>query len=275
MAIITRFMDASKPHPRKLKGVRYSAALSTKYYKVLRQMLDWMQAEFDRTVVRGLSTKEMVKKTETMIYDESPNERYKKMLALFNKKMRGKFPRKVIEKLVRKALESSSNYSQKEFDRKLKSFGIDFKGGTQKYSSYMSTAVEENVMLVKNLMDEQAKRLKSVVLRGMREGIPSTRLAGDIQRSLGISKRRAATIARTETHKVTQQIADYRAEEAGLTEGIWRAMMDNRTSTQHASFNGRKFNLKKGLWDPKTRSWNWPGRRPNCRCYTEYIIPGD
>ena len=51
--------------------------------------------------------------------------------------------------------------------------------------------------------------------------------------------------------------------------------MDNRTSTQHAGFNGKKFNLKKGLWDPKTRSWNWPGRRPNCRCYTEYIIPED
>lgn len=274
MAIIQRFIDSSKPQPKTVKGVRFSLAVSAKYYVVLRAMLEDMFKEFDRTVIKGLSTKEMVKKTETMIYDESPNERYKKMLALFNKKMRGKYPRKVIEKLVRRALSTASSYSQREFDRKMKSFGIDFKGGTQKYSSYMSTAVEENIMLVKNLMDEQAKRLKSSVLRGLREGIPSTRLAGDLQKSLGISKRRANTIARTETHKVTQQIADYRAEEVGLTEGIWRAMMDNRTSTQHASFNGRKFKLKKGLWDPKTRSWNWPGRRPNCRCYTEYIVPG-
>lgn len=274
MAIIKRFMDSSKPHPKTIKGVRFSLAVSAKYYVVLRSMLDYMFKEFDRTVINGLSTQEMVKKTET-IHDESPNERYKKMLALFNKKMRGKFPRKVIEKLVRRALGTASSYSQKEVDRKLMNFGLDFKGVQQKYSSYMSTAVEENIMLVKNLLDEQAKRLKSSVLRGLREGIPSTRLAGDLQRSLGISKRRANTIARTETHKVTQQIADYRAEEVGLTEGIWRAMMDNRTSTQHASFNGKKFNLKKGLWDPKTRSWNWPGRRPNCRCYTEYIIPED
>ena len=274
MAIIQRFIDASKPHPRSVKGVRYSAAISVKYYTMLVKLLNYMQQEFDRTVIKGLSTKEMVAKTET-IRDESPNERYKKMLALFNKKMRGKFPRKVIEKLVRKALETSSSHAQREFDRKMKSFGVDFKGVMQKYSSYMSTAVEENVMLVKNLMDEQAKRLKSNVLRGLREGIPSTRLSGDLQKALGISKRRAATIARTETHKVTQQIADYRAQEVGLTEGIWRAMMDNRTSSQHASFNGKKFNLKKGLWDPKTRSWNWPGRRPNCRCWTEYIIPED
>lgn len=274
MAIIRRFMDRSKPHPKTLKGVRFSAAVSVKYYKMLRSMLDYMQEEFNRTVIKGLSTKEMVKKTET-IHDESPNERYKKMLALFNKKMRGKFPRKVIEKWVRRVLANASNYSQKEMDRKLKSFGLDFKGIQQKYGSYMSTAVEENIMLVKNLLDEQAKRLKSSVLRGLREGIPSTRLASDLQRSLGISKRRAATIARTETHKVTQQIADYRASELGLTEGYWRAMMDNRTSSQHASFNRKKFNLKEGLWDPKTQSWNWPGRRPNCRCWTEYIIPED
>ena len=274
MALITRFIDASKPRRRTLKGVRFSLAVSAKYYVVLRSILEDIQAEFDRTVIKGLSTKEMVEKTET-IHDESPNERYKRMLAAFNKKLRGKYPRKVIEKLVRKALGTASSYTQREFDRKLKSFGINFKGVEQKYSSYMSTAVEENVMLVKSLMDDQAKRLKSTVLRGLREGIPSTRLAGDIQKSLGIAKRRANTIARTETHKVTQQLADYRAEEVGLTEGIWRAMMDNRTSTQHARFNGKKFNLKKGLWDPKTSSWNWPGRRPNCRCYTEYIIPED
>lgn len=274
MSILTRFTDANKPQSRRLKGVKFSLAVSAKYYVVLRKILEDMQEEFDRTVVKGLSTKEMVEKTET-IHDESPNERYKRMLAAFNKKMRGKYPRKVIEKLVRRALSTASSYSQREFDRKLKSFGLDFKGVQQKYSSYMSTAVEENIMLVKNLMDDQAKRLKSSILRGLREGVPSTRLAGDLQKSLGIAKRRANTIARTETHKITQQIADYRAEEVGLTEGIWRAMMDNRTSTQHARFNGKTFNLKKGLWDSKTRSWNWPGRRPNCRCYTEYIIPED
>lgn len=274
MAIVQRFIDSSKPHAHTLKGVRFSLAVAAKYYAVLRSMLEYMQEEFNRTVIKGLSTQEMVKKTET-IHDESPNERYKKMLAVFNKKMRGKFPRKVIEKLVRRALSTASSYSQREFDRKLKSFGLDFKGVQLKYSSYMSSAVEENIMLVKNLLDEQAKRLKSNVLRGLREGIPSTRLSGDLQKALGISKRRANTIARTETHKVTQQLADYRAEEIGLTEGYWRAMIDNRTSTQHARFNGKKFTIKKGLWDPKTRSWNWPGRRPNCRCWTEYILPED
>lgn len=274
--MITIF-DAVKKKPRKLNGVRFSNAISSIYYKELKKILDWMAKEFDRTVVAGLSTKTMQKKTETMIYDESPNERYKKRLAMFNKKLRGKYSQKFIENLVRRSLDRASNYSLKEFDRKLKSFGINISTGigAKKFSSYTSTAVEENVMLVKSLMEDQSKRLKSVILRGMREGIPTPRLAGDIQKAIGISKRRAVLIARTETHKVTQQLADYRAQEVGLTEGIWRAMMDNRTSDQHARFNGKKFNLKKGMWDPRTRSYNWPGRRPNCRCYTEYIIPGD
>lgn len=277
MLTLLRFMDRKKYHPKVLRGVRYNAAISTKYYKTLRTLLDWVQSEFNRTVVAGLSSREMVEKTERAIYDESPNERYKKRLALFNKRLRGKLSREQIEKLVRRSLKAADSYSRREFNQKLKSFGLDLTKGKEgkQFSSYMATAVEENVLLVKNLLEEQSKRLQSTILRGMREGIPSTRLARGLQHDLGISKRRAALIARTETHKVTQQLADYRAQEIGLTRGRWRAVMDNRTSDQHARFNGKEFDLKKGLWDPKTRTYNWPGRRPNCRCWTEYLISGE
>lgn len=276
MLTLLQFLDARKPRPKVLKGVRYNAGISTKYYKDLRALLNWVFKEFERTVVAGLSTREMERKTESMIYDESPNERYKKRLAEFNKKLRGKLSRKQIEKLVRRSLQTADSYTRREFNRKLKSFGLDLTKGEEgkKFSSYMSTAVEENVQLVTNLVAEEAHRLKSTILRGMREGIPSSRLARGLEKDLGISKRRAALIARTETHKVTQQLADYRAQELGLTKARWRAVMDNRTSDQHARFNGREFDMRKGLWDPKTRTYNWPGRRPNCRCWSEYLIPG-
>lgn len=265
----------SKRTRRKLRGVRYSAAIAGLYYKDLRALLEWVQREFIRTVFDGLDTREMANKIRRSVRDESPNERYKKRLALFNKKLRGKLSRENIEKLVRRSLTKASHYSQREFDKKLKSFGIDLSKGDnviKKYSSYMSTVVEENVMLVKNLTDEQSKRLKSAVLRGMREGVAVSRTAGDIQKSLGIAKRRAVLIARTETHKLTQQLADQRAKDVGVKRGTWRAVMDNRTSSQHARFNGRSFDLNKGLYDPQTRSWNWPGRRPNCRCWTDYEL---
>lgn len=267
-----RDFSTKRPTSKVLHGVRFSAAISALYYKDLKKLLDWIHKEFIKTVFDGLDTKQM---TSKLVKDESPNERYKKRLAEFNKVLRGKLSRKAIEKLVRRSLNKAASYSQRDFDRKLKSFGIDLSKGQsviKKYSSYMSTVVEENVLLVKDLTDEQSKRLQSVVLRGMREGIAISRTAGDVQRALGVAKRRAVLIARTETHKLTQQLADRRAEDAGLTRGVWRAVMDNRTSSQHARFNGKSFDIKKGLWDPKTRSWNWPGRRPNCRCWTDYII---
>lgn len=273
---ILAIRDAKKARVRAMRGVRYNASNTAFYYQLMRGLLEWMQEEFDRTVVRGLSTKEMTEKVSAF-RDESPNERYRKMLAMFNKVLRAKYSIKVIEKLVRRALKRSSVYTQREFDRKAKSFGIDLSKSDlfKRYSSYMSTAVEENVMLVKNLRDEQAKRLQSIILRGMREGVPSTKLRGDIQHALQIGKKRATTIARTETHKLTQQVADARAMDLGFEEGVWRAVMDNRTSDQHARFNGKTFNLKKGLYDRKTRSYNWPGRRPNCRCWTEYKLTED
>lgn len=272
---IISMRDAKKSRNRTIEGVKYSAANSAYYYKIMRGMLEWMQEEFDRTVIRGLDTKQMIEKV-TSFKDESPNERYKKMLALFTKRLRTRYSNAVIDKMVRRALKRSESYSRREMERRLKSFGIDLSKSEmyKRYSSYISTTVQENITLVKNLQEDQAKRLQSVVLRGMREGIAVNRLASEIQKTLGIAKRRATNIARTETHKITQQLADARAMDVGIERGIWRAVMDNRTSDQHARFNGKPFNLKKGLWDPKTKTWNWPGRRPRCRCRTIYIIPG-
>ena len=262
-----------------LRGVRYSAKVSGEYYTELKKIVEYVNALFIRTVFNGLNTPTMARKIQAVeVQDESPNERYKRRLAAFNKYLKGKFSRKVIEQIAKRSLWRAGKYSEREFNRHLKtqikSFGLDLeKGGViKKYGSYMATAVEENVLLVQNLADEQAKRLQSIILRSVREGIAVEAVRGEIQSALGIGKRRAATIARTETHKLTQQLADRRAMDLGITRGKWRAVMDNRTSEQHARFNGKEFDLVKGLYDPRTDSYNWPGRRPNCRCWTEYII---
>lgn len=259
-----------------LRGVRYSARVSGAYYSELKKIVEYVNALFLRTIFAGLDTKQMAGKIK--VQDESPNERYKKRLAAFTKILKGKVSKAFIEKIARQSLTRADKYCERDFKRHLqasaKSFGVDLDklGLWKKYSSYMATAVVENVSLVQDLADEQARRLQSIVLRSVREGLPVSRTRGEIEHALGVGKRRAATIARTETHKLTQQLADRRAEDLGITRGVWRAVMDNRTSEQHARFNGKEFDLVKGLYDPREKSYNWPGRRVNCRCWTEYII---
>lgn len=256
---------------RTIKAPKFNKALSVKYYKLLRTLLLFVNEEFQKTVIKGLSTKEMVSKT---IKDESPNERFKKMFALFNKRLSGKMSRERITKLVKKIINATDRYALGGVDKQLKSFGIDLEkaGLLKKYSSFLSTTIEENVNLVKNLVEEQSFRLQSIVLRNMREGVPSTELAKQIQKSLGITKRRATLIARTETHKLSQQLSDLRMKEVGVKKAIWRAVMDNRTSDQHRKFDGKTFDIDKGIYDKDEGTWNLPARRPNCRCWAEYII---
>lgn len=262
-----------------IRGVRYSAKVSGAYYTELKKIVEYVNALFMRTIFAGLDTKQMARKIEGVkVADESPNERYKKRLAAFNKVLRGKVSRQVIERIARQSLERADKYCERDFKRHLrasaKSFGLDLEklGLWKKYSAYMATAVEENVSLIEDLADEQARRLQSIVLRSVREGLALNTTEKELQNAFGIGKRRAATIARTETHKLTQQLADRRAQDIGVTRGVWRAVMDNRTSDQHRRFNGKEFDLKKGLYDPRERSYNWPGRRVNCRCWTEYIV---
>ena len=266
-----------------IRGVHYSPAISAIYYKALRSLIEKVYKDFYKTVLSGLERPTMQEKVaeivasraESKVKDESANEAYKRLLTVFNKRFRRYLTDKAIRKLVKDTLERAGRYSGREIARRFQTLGLDLTKGEnviKKYASYMSATTEENILLVKNLAEEEAKRLQGIVLRGFREGIPTTKLGAEIQSALGVSKRRAVTIARTETHKIVQQLADYRARDVGITRGRWRAVMDNRTSEQHARFNGKEFDLKKGLYDRKTKTYNWPGRRVNCRCWTEYII---
>ena len=69
-----------------LRGVRYSAKVSGEYYTELKKIVEYVNALFIRTVFNGLNTPTMARKIQAVeVQDESPNERYKRRLAAFNK----------------------------------------------------------------------------------------------------------------------------------------------------------------------------------------------
>ena len=113
-----------------LRGVRYSAKVSGEYYTELKKIVEYVNALFIRTVFNGLNTPTMARKIQNIeVQDESPNERYKRRLAAFNKYLKGKFSRKVIEQIAKRSLWRAGKYSEREFNRHLKtqikSFGLD------------------------------------------------------------------------------------------------------------------------------------------------------
>lgn len=272
MFTLRNIFDAKKVK-KKAFSLRATKAMEREYQRDINRLLSNVYEMFKSVVVGGMDRK-IVTKQLSITKDESYNERLNRLIAEFTRKVKGRYGRDFIERLCKKHLRRVYAWQNREFAKNMSEFGLGLAGDDllKKYRSFMRLKLDENISLVQGLVENEIKQLKEQVMRNMQNGFPSSELAKWTQGHLNVSKNRAATIARTETHTLTGQLNDRRAMEVGITEGIWRGMEDNRERKEHLALEGKRFKLSEGVRvkvNGKVKQI-WPGREPNCRCWTEY-----
>lgn len=118
----------------------------------------------------------------------------------------------------------------------------------------------QNAQLIRSLEEQELERVAGVVERGLQAGSPIKEIKKDIQKSFGITSRRAKLIARDQTSKLNANLTRLRQEEAGVTSYVWQTSGDERVRPTHRENDGKIFR-----WDkpPKT---GHPSHEVNCRC---------
>jgi len=145
---------------------------------------------------------------------------------------------------------------------------------------------ERNLILV-GISANVANRVNKVIRDGRAENLTLIEIARNIERIRGITRTRAATIARTETHNAAgfahhnyyQEVAkDYGAN----LKKKWVAANDERTRTSHAEMNAKEAigmdesfivggKKMKHTGDPD----GGPANNINCRCVIIYVDEQD
>lgn len=100
----------------------------------------------------------------------------------------------------------------------------------QPMRDYMNVAINENVSLIRSLPDEYYKRIRTIVYDGVAGKESPTSIAEQIQEGTGVSRRRAQTIAKDQTGKITSQVVQRRQEQAGIKYFKWVTAGDNRVT---------------------------------------------
>lgn len=272
MLTLRNIFDARKTKKRAF-SLKVTKAMEREYQRDINRLLNSVYEMFQSIVIGGMDRK-IVTKQLSVTKDESYNERLNRLIAEFTRKVRGKYSRDFIERLCKKHLRRVYAWQNREFAKNMSEFGLGLAGEDllKKYRSFMKLKLDTNITLVQGLVTNEIEQLKEQVMRNMQNGLPSSELAKWTQGHLNVSKHRAATIARTETHTLSGQLSDRRAMEVGITEGIWRGMEDNRERKEHLALEGVRFKLSEGVRvkiNGKVKQI-WPGREPNCRCWTEY-----
>lgn len=135
--------------------------------------------------------------------------------------------------------------------------------------------VEANAALITKLCERSAQKVQNAIAEGISKGYNLSRLTEKINGLENMDEARAARVALDQSCKLNQFIQVENSKALGVKEGIWvhvPGQYESRAS--HMKMNGKKFDLKKGMYDPDVEDYIQPGELPYCRCCFKAILPG-
>jgi SPP1 gp7 family putative phage head morphogenesis protein len=174
-------------------------------------------------------------------------------------------PERHIQLLAQESALRVAEHSRKELQRQINTVAkIDLFEGSQGLAEHIDAFVAENVQLVKSLTTGQLDELKAVVLRGARQGLRASVVAGEIEERFGVSRRRATLIATDQASKLNGELAQLRQQQVGIKHYTWSTSQDERVRKSH-----RALNQSRQRWDkpPMVDGVHaHPGQPVRCRC---------
>lgn len=153
-------------------------------------------------------------------------------------------------------------------------FSVEFRM-TPAARDILQATVNANVGLIKSIPSEYLTQVEGMVMRSVQTGRDLGQLTKDLERQYGVTRRRAALIARDQNNKATSAIQKARQVELGITEAIWmHSGGGKKPRPTHVKNDGERYDVTKGWYDPAVRKRIWPGELINCRCVARSVIPG-
>lgn len=135
--------------------------------------------------------------------------------------------------------------------------------------------IEENVGLIRSIPAEYLTQVQGHVLRAVQHGYDLGRLTDTLEHQYGVTRRRAAFIARDQANKANAVLTRVRYQEIGIERARWKHSAGGKTprpSHVKASRDKVIYPIAKGWFDPHVQQYIWPGELPNCRCVSQAVL---
>lgn len=144
---------------------------------------------------------------------------------------------------------------------------------TATVNDVLQASIGENVALIKSIAAEHLADVEGLVMRSVSAGRDLGSLTKDLEDRYGVTRKRAAFIARDQNNKTTATITRVRQQGLGITQAIWLHSAGGRhPRPSHVAASGETYDIERGMFLDGV--WTWPGREINCRCVSKSVIPG-
>ena len=216
------------------------------------------------------------RKNEPIIaQDESPADALRRSIRKLTARWLGKFDN-MAERLAEYFAKSVAGRSSANLRQILKDGGwtVDFKM-TAAMRDIRDATVHANVQLIKSIPQQYLAQVEGIVMRGVQTGRDLGQVSQELQEQFGVSKRRAAFIARDQNSKASAAFTRARQIEIGIDEAVWVHSGGGkvpRPSHVKAGRDKQRYNVREGWFDPHEKAWILPGTLINCRCTSRAVI---
>ncbi|MDE2426238.1 MAG: phage head morphogenesis protein [Elusimicrobia bacterium] len=259
-----------RPH-RHSPSTRASAGIAAHYRRRLEDIADELnQSVIDELLKiyrRGTAVEDL------MAADAAPDD-----LRRAVERLRSRWFKKldrVADRLAEHFGKSVVDRSDEQLKKVLRNGGISVKfqmGAPAR--DVLKSVVAENVSLIRSIPEQYLTQVEGAVMRSVAAGRDLKSLSDELQYQFGVTKRRAALIARDQNNKATGAIQQVRLVEAGIYKALWRHSMAGKVPRPtHLANDGNEYDVRRGWWDPAERQWIYPGYLINCRCWAQPILP--
>lgn len=251
-----------------LKPVKPSAAVRAAY----QAKLDRLLAEMHRSTAYWLTTKYRTQ-SGRMALDASPARELRAAIRKLARRWQSKFD-DLAPKLAAYFAQAAGDRVDDELRRMLRDAGFTVRLKlTKAQVNAMQATIGENVSLIKSIAERHLTNVEGIVMRSVQAGRDLGSLTRDLEDNYGVTRRRAAFIARSQNNMATATLTKTRQKELGVKKAIWRHSAGGKhPRPEHVAFSGKTYDVEKGAY--LEGKWTWPGREPNCRCVSIPIIPG-
>lgn len=143
----------------------------------------------------------------------------------------------------------------------------------------MEATVQQNVALIKSIPQQYLGRVEQIVMQGVQSGGDLGYITKELRSQFGVTKRRAAFIARDQSSKATTAFTRARQIEAGITQAQWlHSHAGKAPRPTHVAAGKAKtiYPVAEGWHDPDPRVNRkiWPGELIQCRCVSKSVVKG-
>jgi SPP1 gp7 family putative phage head morphogenesis protein len=262
------------PNQRKpvtLRPIHASAATAAWYFVELERFANAMRADVERHVLAVYGSLE----PQEMAHDAAnPSLLLRAALRKWGGLWISRFDRLSLD-LGQAFARKSFGITQTQMRAALKDAGFTVKfDPTPASRAAYQLVIAEQVNLIKSIPAQYLKDVESKVWNSVMKGADMHALATDLRKTYGVSRDRAATIARDQNNKAKAIIEKTRREELGITEAYWQHSAGGKVPrVTHVAMSGKRYRLSEGMYDSAAGKYIMPGELVNCRCTSKAIIP--